>query len=726
MTRRLITLSTGRPKRQQIGRARGQTVERSRSVTGRLRMAMSALLGVTAFAVPLVMAATPAEAAPSATYVALGDSYSAGFGNSLSYLDTGGHSSIALGDIACNRTAGAYPMLLPSLMAKHAWLPSMSLKFLACSGATTSNVWAGAGPLATSALLVGDGNSDNNGEGAQLDNDLAANAAARVVTISAGGNDLNFPSVIKACLTQIALQIPCGPLSINSWVANLESNITALEPVLRATYAQIKSAMPNAAVYVMGYPDIVPPTLTTSQAVLGCYPFVGPAGGLTMEYLGAAEQNLNQAISQAASAAGVHFVDPNPTKGSNSFLAHTICNQAIGAPNSWFNPLFHPSNIGQANLAALFNIAINTTPTTISGFSASTSTLYNNGGTVTLGATVDNATSCSFTVTPAITGAAGGGCPNTTYENKPSATFTLPPNTGKQPVKYKFSLSATGKKQVKATPITVTVGTSAPPPPTGSGSQIAAGGFHTCALRAGGTVQCWGNNQNGQLGNGTNTYSTMPVSVSGLSGVTAIAAGGFHTCALLSGGTVQCWGYNVFGQLGNGTTTDSTVPVSVTGITGATAISAGSAHTCALLSGGTVQCWGRNDYGQLGNGTNTDSTVPVSVSGLSGATAISAGDLHTCAALSGGTVQCWGDNQYGELGNGTTSFSPPYGSNVPVSVSGLTGVTAISAGGGHTCAVLSGGTVQCWGYNREGELGNGTNSTSYPYDSSVPVSVSGL
>ena len=155
MTRRLITQSTVHPKRQQIGRARGQTVEQSRFITGRLRMAMSALLGLTAFAVPLVMAATPAEAAPSATYVALGDSYSAGFGNSLSYLDTGGYSSIAPGDIACNRTAGAYPMRLPSLMAKHAWLPSMFLKFLACSGATSTNVWDGAGPLAANADLAG-------------------------------------------------------------------------------------------------------------------------------------------------------------------------------------------------------------------------------------------------------------------------------------------------------------------------------------------------------------------------------------------------------------------------------------------------------------------------------------------------------------------------------------------------------------------------------------------
>ena len=251
---------------------------------------------------------------------------------------------------------------------------------------------------------------------------------------------------------------------------------------------------------------------------------------------------------------------------------------------------------------------------------------------------------------------------------------------------------------------------------------VTAGDYHTCALIASGQVKCWGYNGHGQLGYGTND-AHAPVSVSGLSGATAIAAAGDYTCALVAGGQVKCWGDNSFGQLGNNSTNDAYSPVTVSGLSGVTVITAGGDHTCALVAGGQVKCWGFNSSGQLGNNSNIDSLTPVTVSGLSGATAIAASDYtnigsnagnddYTCAVISGGLVQCWGQNQDASLSSYT-----------PVTVAGLSSATAISAKNGHTCALITGGQVQCWGYNSDGLLGDISITT---FTSSTPGTVTGL
>jgi prepilin-type N-terminal cleavage/methylation domain-containing protein len=296
--------------------------------------------------------------------------------------------------------------------------------------------------------------------------------------------------------------------------------------------------------------------------------------------------------------------------------------------------------------------------------------------------------------------------------------------------------------------------------------QISTGVSHTCALLADGTVRCWGNNTSGQLGDGTTTLRSNPVRVltSGteeaspvpLTSVTAIAVGVLHTCALLADGTVRCWGNNTVGAIGDGTLVnrlnpvrvlasgveggaDETAPVPLTGVT---SISGGGGigspvagnMSCAVVDGGPngrAFCWGSNALGRLGDGTTTRRLNPVRVlasgveggSGetepvpLTGVIQISAGAAHACALLHGTTVRCWGYNLFGQLGDGDTTTSARL-NPVVVRASGtapdgpeLTGVTQISAGAFHTCAVVNGGptgTAWCWGSNWYGQLGVGT------------------
>lgn len=262
---------------------------------------------------------------------------------------------------------------------------------------------------------------------------------------------------------------------------------------------------------------------------------------------------------------------------------------------------------------------------------------------------------------------------------------------------------------------------------------LAGGGGHICAHRADDTWWCWGLNANGQLGNGLVANAFGPVSLNVLSGIVDIAAGGWHTCALMDDATVWCWGLNNAGQLGNGTTSDANTPnptpVQVTGLTGVVSISAGAAHTCAIKTDGTTWCWGANGDGQLGdNATHQicdmspfppDDCSPsaVQVSGLLEAVTVSAGGSHTCAIRSNDTVWCWGWNNQGQVGDGTT-VTPRA---TPVLVTALPTAVAIDGGLGHTCAVRSDGTVWCWGWNNRGQIGVGSAAQNVPTPTQVSL-----
>ncbi|HTW75682.1 MAG TPA: Ig-like domain-containing protein, partial [Steroidobacteraceae bacterium] len=267
--------------------------------------------------------------------------------------------------------------------------------------------------------------------------------------------------------------------------------------------------------------------------------------------------------------------------------------------------------------------------------------------------------------------------------------------------------------------------------------QVSVGEYSACGLFHDGTISCWGSDQSsvevGALGNGTSGYSLTPVLVSNITSAnpaTQISVGWGAACALLQDQTVDCWGSNYEGDLGDGTSTGpdtcstdgpcSTVPVAVSNLSNVTAISVGGSNAaCALKSDGTVWCWGANAYSQLGESPQSLSQAdePVQISGISTATAISVGNTSACALLSNGTVQCWGYILVNEVGGASQYTSQP----TPVTVSNLSSATSITVGNGSACALLANGTVQCWGFNGDGNLGDGTTT-----DSTTPVQVIGL
>ncbi|MFZ5897104.1 MAG: SpvB/TcaC N-terminal domain-containing protein [Myxococcota bacterium] len=226
-------------------------------------------------------------------------------------------------------------------------------------------------------------------------------------------------------------------------------------------------------------------------------------------------------------------------------------------------------------------------------------------------------------------------------------------------------------------------------------------------------MQCWGQNDQNQLGNGVSVFAAAPVSVAGITSAATVGVGGYHSCAALVDGTVRCWGSNSSGQLGDGTQGNTrAAPVVVAGLPapGVMQVVAGVAHTCALVGDGTVRCWGLNDRGQLGDGGSTNSVLPVLASGLTGVASVSARGNATCAVKTDGTVWCWGDpGSYGVLGNGVVS--PNY-QRMPVQVAGVSAVRNVAVGGDHVCASLQNNGAVCWGRNDQGQLGNGTTTNS--------------
>jgi alpha-tubulin suppressor-like RCC1 family protein len=254
--------------------------------------------------------------------------------------------------------------------------------------------------------------------------------------------------------------------------------------------------------------------------------------------------------------------------------------------------------------------------------------------------------------------------------------------------------------------------------------HIATGGYHTCGIREGNTLWCWGNAAYGELGAGGAADQEQPQQVSKpTAGWTSVATGYYHSCATRNDGSLWCWGYNHDGELGIGTTTNVTRPHQVTtpAATAWASVTAGLLHTCAIGSGTTLWCWGYNDDGELGIGNTTSQDLPqqVTTPAAAGWTHVADGNWHTCAIRDDGSLWCWGDNDDGQLGIGATSSQ-----DLPrqVTTPAAAGWAMVAGGGGHTCAVRTDGTLWCWGFNSAGELGTGnTTNQDLPQQVTIPA-----
>jgi alpha-tubulin suppressor-like RCC1 family protein len=246
---------------------------------------------------------------------------------------------------------------------------------------------------------------------------------------------------------------------------------------------------------------------------------------------------------------------------------------------------------------------------------------------------------------------------------------------------------------------------------SGAWAEVSAGYNHTCAISTGKSLYCWGINDVGRLGDGTTEERHSPKKI-GTSGVWAtVSAGNGHTCAISTGKSLYCWGSNNFGQIGDGASgggNDRHSPRKI-GTSGVWAtVSAGEQHTCAITTGRSLYCWGDNKWGQIGDGTDTERPSPKRIGTSGGWAQAIAGDFHTCAITTGKSLYCWGYNALGQVGDGTNVY--PRLSPRKVGTSGVwAGADAGGLnGGGHTCAVSTGKSLYCWGYNIAGELGDGT------------------
>jgi len=338
---------------------------------------------------------------------------------------------------------------------------------------------------------------------------------------------------------------------------------------------------------------------------------------------------------------------------------------------------------------------------------ASPNSLPASGGKVTVTAHLKHARHCTLSASHHIPK-----LPHTVTCRKAGVTFhiALLANTSTSAVAYQLKLKATGWGSTTAH-ITVKVAAAkAKPPPGPTAVQVAAGAEETCAVLSNGKVYCWGLDDTGQIGNGSasETPVTKPAEVGGVQGATGISVGEDDACALLSTGHVDCWGSNGDGQVGNDNDEEAAVATAteVNGLEHAIEVHVGWDFACALIEGGTVDCWGENGHGEIGSGRVAKVNEYVLTPEAAKVEHVTKLDVYfkqACALISGGTLKCWGYDFFDQLGNAAEKVEAV---ETPVEDVYSKHVEDVSLGHNHGC-VVEAGKVLCWGENHEAQLGDG-------------------
>jgi alpha-tubulin suppressor-like RCC1 family protein len=238
-------------------------------------------------------------------------------------------------------------------------------------------------------------------------------------------------------------------------------------------------------------------------------------------------------------------------------------------------------------------------------------------------------------------------------------------------------------------------------------SNIAAGFGHTCGIRHGGKLYCWGSDSDGQIGDGDGDSSpvTTPLRIGSFEDWNTITAGGVYTCGIRHGGKLYCWGSNEHGQAGaGGTTDDVTTPRRVGSFEDWNNITAGFTHTCGIRHGGKLYCWGDDSFGDVGDGPGFGSTSPVRIGTFEDWANVSAGAIHTCGVRANGKLYCWGWDLYGQVGDGDGDSSPV---TTPRRIGTFEDWSTSSAGQHHSCGIRHVGELYCWGEDLSGQIGDG-------------------